>query len=279
MTPRFLFIDGSNLLFQMFYGMPARITGPGGRPIQGTLGFVGALLKIIRLCAPTHVAAIFDGEHENPRAALDPDYKANRPDYSGVPADELPFSQLPDICAALDCLGIPHAETTDCETDDVLAAYARACPGEVVLASFDSDYFQLITDHVSVLRYRGEKTVICTPATIRDKFGIEPGQYADFKALVGDNSDNIRGAEKVGPKTAAALLGQFGTLEGILDRAGEIARPAIRASILRDADRLRRNLALIRLDITAALPFPPDALVYTDQGLTTTDVLRRIGLK
>lgn len=278
-TPRWLLIDGSNLLFQMFYGMPARITGANGRPIQGTLGFMGALLKIIRMISPTHVGVIFDGEHANPRAALDPDYKANRPDYSGVPDDELPFSQLPDICAALDCLGIPHAETTDCETDDILAAYAQACAGEVVIASFDSDYFQLITDRVSVLRYRGEKTVICTPDTIREKFGIEPGQYADFKALVGDNSDNIRGAEKIGPKTAAALLAQFGTLEGILARVGEITRPAIRTSIVRDADRLQRNLALIRLDGTAALPFPPDALVYTDRGLTTTDVLRRIGLK
>lgn len=277
--PRWLLIDGSNLLFQMFYGMPARIIGANGRPIQGTLGFVGALLKIIRMTAPTHVAVIFDGEHENPRAALDPNYKANRPDYSNVPDDELPFAQLPDICAALDCLGIPHTETTDCETDDILAAYASVCPGEIVITSFDSDYFQLISDRVSVLRYRGDRTVICTPGTIREKFGIEPAQYADFKALVGDTADNIRGAEKIGAKTAAALLSEFGSLEGILAHAGEIRRPAVQLSILQNADRLRRNLTLVRLDGTAALPLPPDALCYTDQHLTTTEILRRIGLK
>ena len=276
---RHLFIDGSNLLFQMFYGMPARINAPDGHPMQGTLGFVGALLRMIRLCTPTHVGVIFDGEHANPRAELDPDYKANRPDYADIPEAELPFSQLPDICAALDLLGIPHTETTDCEADDVLAAYARACPGEVILASFDSDYFQLISDRVSVLRYRGEQSILCTPETFHDKFGIAPAQYADFKAMVGDSADNIRGAEKIGPKTAAQLLRQFGTLEAILARTNEIYRPAVRTSLEQNADRLRRNLALIRLDGHASVPFPPDSLAYADRGLTTTEVLRRLGLK
>jgi len=93
---RLLIIDGSNLLFQMFFGMPARIVNEKGKPIQGTLGFVGALLKIIRKTEPAYVAAIFDGEHENIRSALDADYKANRVDYSAVPEEENPFSQLPD---------------------------------------------------------------------------------------------------------------------------------------------------------------------------------------
>lgn len=91
---RLLIIDGSNLLFQMFFGMPARIVNEKGKPIQGTLGFVGALLKIIRKTEPAYVAAIFDGEHENIRSALDADYKANRVDYSAVPEEENPFSQL-----------------------------------------------------------------------------------------------------------------------------------------------------------------------------------------
>ncbi len=274
-----LLIDGSNLLFQMFYGMPARITGADGRPIQGTLGFVGALRRIIAMTAPTHVGVIFDGEHDNPRAALDPAYKANRPDYTDVPDDELPFGQLPDVYAALDCMGIPHAETTDCETDDVLAAYTRACPGRVTLASFDSDYFQLITDRVSVLRYRGDRTAIWTPETVREKFSIAPGQYADFKAMVGDKSDNIRGVDGIGPKTAAALLAQFDTLDAMLADTAAIARPSTRAAIEASADRLHRNRALIRLESDVPLPFPPDALAYTDCGMTTTEILRAIGAR
>ena len=81
---RLLIVDGSNLLFQMFFGMPARIVNEQGKAIQGTLGFVGALLKIIRMSNPTHIVALFDGEHENSRTALDADYKANRADYSKV---------------------------------------------------------------------------------------------------------------------------------------------------------------------------------------------------
>ena len=89
---KLLIVDGSNLLFQMFYGMPARIVGADGKAIQGTLGFVGALLKIIRMTAPTHVLVVFDGECENPRRELDEDYKGNRPDYSQLPEEDTPFS-------------------------------------------------------------------------------------------------------------------------------------------------------------------------------------------
>ena len=77
MADRFLIVDGSNLLFQMFFGMPSRITNRRGRPIHGTLGFVGALLKMIRRTSPTHIVVLFDGEHENPRTELNADYKAN----------------------------------------------------------------------------------------------------------------------------------------------------------------------------------------------------------
>ena len=121
---KLLLIDGSNLLFQMFFGMPARIFGADGRAIQGTLGFVGALLKIIRMMSPTHVLVVFDGEHENARADLDEAYKANRPDFSAVSEEENPYSQLGDIYRALDYLQIKYFETTDCEADDVIAGYA-----------------------------------------------------------------------------------------------------------------------------------------------------------
>ena len=107
---RLLIVDGSNLLFQMFFGMPSRITNSEGKAIQGTLGFVGALLKIIHRTEPTHIAVLFDGEHENERSALDSEYKANRVDYSETPEEETPFSQLPDVYAALDYLGIKHTE-------------------------------------------------------------------------------------------------------------------------------------------------------------------------
>lgn len=278
---KLLLVDGSNLLFQMFYGMSARILNHEGKAIQGTLGFVGALLKIVRMVQPTHVAVLFDGECENKRKDIDVEYKANRPDYSQVPEEETPFSQMPDVYEALDYLGMAHGETTDCEADDWIAGYVREYGSEmkIVIVSQDSDFFQLITDRVNVLRYRGDKTVMCDVAYIREKLGVEPTQYAEYKSLTGDNADNIRGAEKVGPKTAAALMKEFGSLERMLLQVQEIKTPSVRQSIMKDADRLRKNYQLIALSGAEKLPFSRERMVFEDRGITTTDVLRGIGLR
>lgn len=278
---RLLLVDGSNLLFQMFFGMPARIVNGQGKAIQGTLGFVGALLKIIRRVEPTHMAVFFDGQHKNDRVDLNPDYKANRKDYSEVPEEENPFSQIGDVYDALDYMGIRHMETTICETDDMIAGYALSYGHEmeVIISSFDSDFFQLITDKVSVLRYRGEKTVICTPEYIKEKFGIAPAQYADFKSLTGDTADNIKGADKVGAKTAASLINEFGTLENILAKAENIKKPSIKVSIIKNAERLKMNYKLIRLENMAELPFSMQELAYSYDGTITNEVLKGIGLR
>lgn len=278
---RLLIVDGHNLLFQMFFGMPARIVNEQGKAIQGTLGFVGALLKIIRRVKPTHITVLFDGEHENSRSALNSDYKVNRIDYSKIPDERNPFSQLNDVYAALDYLGIKHTEATVCEADDLVAGYAMIYgkENEVVISSFDSDFFQLITDKVSVLRYRGDKTVICTPDYITEKFNITPSQYADFKSLTGDISYNIKGADKVGPKTAALLLNEFGTLQEILINSDKIKKPSIKESIIRNAERLKMNYKIIKLENSVLLPFELNELEYNFAETTTNQVLKGIDLK
>ena len=278
---RLFLVDGSNLLFQMFFGMPARIINAQGKAIQGTLGFTGALLKMIRMVEPTHLIVLFDGEHENTRSMIDEDYKANRVDYSEVPEEENPFSQMQDVYAALDFLCIRHMETISCEADDLIASYALTFGSkmQVMISSFDSDFFQLITDKVSVLRYRGKNTVIYTPERIQEKFGIMPGQYADFKSLTGDTADNIKGADKIGQKTAAALVNGFGALENILENAGRIKKPSVKESIVKNAERLRRNYQLIKLENKEPLPFDLHELAYKYDGLTTNEVLKGIGLK
>ncbi|MBQ2892815.1 MAG: flap endonuclease [Oscillospiraceae bacterium] len=265
----------------MFYGMPARIVGRQGKPIQGTLGFLGALLKTVRKLEPTHLAVLFDGETYNPRGELDENYKANREDYSQMPEEDTPFSQLPDVYAALDYLEICHRETEECETDDWMASYAlgmgKSC--KMTLMSQDSDFFQLITDKVSVLRYRGDNSVVCDCAYIRERLGIEPCQYADFKSLTGDSSDNIRGADKVGPKTAAALMQQFGSLDSLLGNIESISKPSVRESIRANAQRLLLNQRLIRLEQKYPVPFSLEQMAYTYDGQTSTQVLTAIGIK
>lgn len=277
---RILVVDGCNLLFQMFFGMPARIRNSKGKAIYGVLGFVGALLKIIRQTAPSHVAVIFDGEHYNARTEVNKDYKANRIDYSALPEDESPFSQIGYVFSALDVLGIKYAETTICEADDIISGYALkyGTENEVIISSFDSDFFQLITDSVFVLRYRGERSVICTPLYIKEKLGIQPSQYACFKSLVGDTADNIKGAPHIGAKTAAQLLSCFDTLEDVIAGAENIKKPSVRRSVIENSARLRDNYKLIKLGLTSDLPFSLDELEYNYNGITTNEVLKAIDL-
>ncbi len=278
---RLLIVDGHNLLFQMFYGMPARIIGANGKPIQGTLGFVGALIKIIKMTEPTHVVALFDSEHGNERTLLLPEYKANRIDYSQMPEDETPFSQLEDIYLALDYMGICHTEVENAEVDDVVSAYVHTYRNdmEIIISSFDSDYFQLIDENVSVLRYRGKHTQICDKTYINDKFGIEPNQYADWKCLTGDSADNIKGVSMVGPKTASGLLHQFGSLAQLLARTEEIKRKCIRASVEASAQQLLLNQKLIYLTGQSGIPFPLEDLIYRYNGVLTREVLQHIHLQ
>ena len=200
---KLLIIDGSNLLFQMFFGMPSRIINGKGKAVQ----------------------------------------------------------QL--------------------ETDDIIAGYAYAYGEQmsVVIASFDSDFFQLINENIKVLRYRGKNTVVCDSDYIKEKLGIAPFLYADFKSLTGDSSDNIKGADKIGPKTAARLLHEFGDLESILENSDSIERPSIKESIVKNAERLRTNYKLIKLGGKAVIPFSISELEYNYSGITTNEVLNGIGLK
>lgn len=277
---KLLLVDGSNLLFQMFYGMPARIHGKQGQPVHGTLGFLGALLKVIRMTNPTHAAVFFDGEHENPRTLLDENYKANRPSFGEMSEEDAPFSQLPDIFRCLDYLNIPFLETVDCETDDLVAAYVHAFREsmEVDILSYDSDFFQLISDNVSVLRYRGKLTQRWDKAYLYERLCVEAEQYADYKSLTGDASDNIRGVPHVGPKTAAKLIQRFGSLDTLLEHLEEISQPALRTSLTENRERVIKNKALIRLDGAVPMPFSNASLAYIPTEKTSVQILRELDI-
>lgn len=278
---KLLIVDGMNLHFQMFFGMPSRIINKEGKAIQGVLGFVGAFIKIIRMTNPTHIVVLFDGQHENDRTELLPEYKANRKDFSVLPEEENPFSQLQYVYDALDFLKVKHTEVAELETDDVVSGYVYTYKNrcEIIIASFDSDFFQLIDDKVRVLRYRGKKTTICDNNYIKEKFNISPCRYADFKSLTGDNADNIKGVPKVGAKTASALINQFGDLQNILEEAEKITKASIRESIIQNSERLRNNYKLIKLENVVTLPFEFNELEYDYSGITTTEVLAGIGLR
>lgn len=278
---KLLIVDGMNLHFQMFFGMPARIKNKAGVGIWGTLGFVGALLKIIKQTKPTHVAVIFDGEGSLERKQTDENYKANRPNYSTAPEDENPFTQLNDVYNALNYLNIKHCESCGCETDDIIAGYAQTYGKDmqIVISSYDSDFFQLINENVQIFRYRGDKSIICDSEYINEKFNISPNVYADFKSLTGDNADNVKGATKVGPKTASLLINKFGSLQNLLENAEKIEKVNLRETIINEKEKLKNNYKIIKLQNNCQLPFDINELKYSlKEGVTTNQVLKEIGL-
>jgi DNA polymerase-1 len=177
-------------------------------------------------------------------------------------------------------MGIHFCEVHGCECDDVIATYAKRYSKDyqVVISSFDSDYFQLISDNVIVMRYRGASSIICDKNYVRERYGITPEYYADWKSLVGDTADNIKGIRGVGPKTATKLINCHGSLSEILAGVEEIQPEKLREKIRDNKDTLLRNYSLIRLDDTGALPFEIEELEYTSERIKTMDVLRKIEL-
>lgn len=279
---KLLIIDGHNLLFQMFFGMPSSILNKDGKAIHGTLGFVGGLVNIIKMVKPSHMIVVFDGDKGNERVAINADYKANRIDYSNVPEEENPFIQLPDIFRALYYMKIKYMETDGFEADDVTASYAIKYNSSlpVVISSFDSDFFQLLNDNIQVLRYRGKNTILFDTYRFYEKYGIEPCYFADYKALVGDNADNIRGIEKIGPKTAMKLINEHGGIFSIIEKISSMESSAVQSSLQRNTQKLLQNMQLIKLDDKAPLPYALEELQYDETGLLkTVEILKGIGIK
>lgn len=277
MTNKLLIIDGHNLLFQMFYGMPARIVNSKGKPIHAVVGFVGALIKMIDMTACTHIVVLFDKEQPNQRAEILPDYKSNRQDFSKIDQQDNPFSQLEDIYKALDYMGIQHTEVENEEVDDTIASYVLTYhyTTSITIASFDSDFFQLIKENVTILRYRGKSSVFCDSDYVKNRFGIEPSQYADFKALVGDAADVIKGIPKIGVKTASSLLNQYQNIEGIV-RKINVLKPAIRNSLEENIETLKLNYQLICLNKIGKLLFTIKELFLHTKEYKTKDILYKI---
>ncbi|MDE7095537.1 MAG: hypothetical protein K2O23_03530, partial [Anaeroplasmataceae bacterium] len=270
-----LLVDGSNLLFQMFYGMPSRIINKEGKSIQGILGFIGALRKIITATRPTHICVLFDGEHENSRSTLYEEYKSNRIDYSTMPLEDTPFSQLPDIYKALKYLNISFKEIQDFETDDYIATYAKTYQThmEIVIASWDSDYFSLINDRVQIYRYRGKSSYICDIQYLKDKLHITPDKYIFYKSLVGDSADNIKGVQKIGPVTATKIVNGYSSIEELYKNLDSCKYQ----NLLKDAkEQLFLNEKLISFNTIEKLPFSITELQYTSSIDSTIDVLKKI---
>lgn len=280
---KLLIVDGHNLLFQMFYGMPARIYGKNDKLVHGTIGFLGALLKIIKIVVPTNIIVIFDGENGNGRTEINPEYKANRIDYTDVEESDNPFSQLEDIMKSLEFINIKYYETIDgYEADDDIAGYVRMHSEmmKIFIVSNDTDFLQLVGKNVSLYVYRGKNSVIYDEAKVLERYGIESTFFADYKVLIGDNSDNLKGVPKVGPKTAAKLINQYGGVHDILEKLHEIKPPSIKLALTENSRKVISNLELIKLAKNSPLPYSINEIAYChdNEKSATMKILRDIGV-
>lgn len=248
MKKKIILVDGHNLLFRMFYGIPSSIKNPKGKEIRGLVGFLGSLKKLADKFNPFSLVVIFDSEtSRDSNLMIDVDYKANRKDYTEVIEDENPFSQLPLIQKALDFLDICYLEVEKNETDDYIASLIsnnRFKDYEYIIVSNDTDFIQLIDEQVFLYVLKGKNSVLYDRELIMDKYQILPDKYVIYKALVGDKSDNIEGIHGIGKVTASAIL-KNGSIENyILKCDGN----RICTLLKNNESKIKKNIKLISLN-------------------------------
>lgn len=245
-------IDASPYIFRAYFSLPPSLKDRQGRPVNAVHGFASFLLRLRELESPSHLALFFDRSlNSSFRNELLPSYKAQRE----LPPPELE-AQL-DTCERLgQALGIAVFASERFEADDLLAAVCRARVAEgheVCLVSSDKDLMQLVSERVTLYDFARDERY--DPAGVRAKFGVDPAQIADYLGLAGDSVDNIPGVPGIGPKTAAALLQELGSLDGIYARLAEVPNLKMRGAAAvaaklaqhRESAFLSRELALLPL--------------------------------
>lgn len=241
---RLLIVDGHAYAYRAFYAI-RQLNGPDGMGTNGIYGFIKMLQKMQTRVNPSHVAVIWDGGLAAERMTLHPDYKSNRP---ASPPDL--DRQIEEIQEYLRASGVATCQQEGVEADDLICRLCDAAVKDgfdVVIASSDKDFMQLVSERVGILNPNDKTEAIWGAEQVRLKTGVEPKQVLDWLALLGDAVDNIPGVPGVGPKTAADLLRQFGSVEGIYGALGAVKSDRLRAALAEGEGLVRKNLELIRL--------------------------------
>ena len=258
-APRLYLVDGSGYIFRAYHALPP-LSRSDGLPTGAVAGFCNMLFKFLEDVRgpdrPTHLVVVFDKSEDTFRKDLYPDYKAHRP---APPEDLIPQFGL--IREAVAAFGVPMVELNGFEADDIIATYARAAAGagaKVRIVSSDKDLMQLVEDGRIEL-FDPMKNKAIGPAEVVEKFGVPPEQVIDVQALMGDSVDNVPGCPGVGQKTAAELIGAYGSIEALLARADEIKQPKRRENLIAHAEAIRLSKELVTLKDDVALAEPWEA--------------------
>ena len=257
---RLYLVDGSGYIFRAYHALPPLTRKSDALPVGAVAGYSNMLYKLLADMAeehePTHLAVIFDYSGKTFRNDLYPEYKAHRPP---PPEDLIP--QFPLVRDATRAFNVPSIELEGYEADDLIASYARAAVeagGEWVIISSDKDLMQLVNDKVTLFDTMKNKRI--ARAEVIEKFGVPPDKVIEVQALAGDSVDNVPGIPGIGIKTAAQLIEEYGDLETLLARAGEIRQNKRREKLIEFADAARISKKLVTLKDDAPLPEPLEDL-------------------
>src|SRR4051812_46211182 len=253
-------VDGSGYIFRAYHALPPLNRKSDGLQVNAVLGFCNMLWKLLRDMPeddrPRHRAIIFDKSEITFRNKLYPDYKAHRPP---APDDLIPqFALIREAVRAFD---LPCLEQVGYEADDLIATYVReACErgATATIVSSDKDLMQLVTDCVTMYDTMKDRRIGI--AEVIEKFGVPPEKVVEVQALAGDSTDNVPGVPGIGVKTAAQLIVEYGDLETLLQRAGDIKQPKRREALIEHAERARISRQLVMLGDKVDLEVPLDEL-------------------
>jgi len=253
-TDHFYLIDGSGYIFRAYYALPPLTRKSDGMPTGAVSGFCSMLFKLLEdskssenLQKPTHFAVIFDSARKNFRNEIYSDYKANRSD---APEDLIP--QFDFIRKSVLAFNLPSIELLNYEADDLIATYVEQIllvGAKVTIVSSDKDLMQLYKKDVRI--YDPMKNKFISEEDVKNKFGVKPNKVIDVQSLAGDSSDNVPGVPGIGVKTAAELINKYGTLEKLLEKAGEIKQNKRRETIIENKDKaiVSKKLVTLKKDV------------------------------
>ncbi|MEJ2382563.1 MAG: DNA polymerase I [Gammaproteobacteria bacterium] len=261
-----ILVDGSSYLYRAFHALPP-LTNSRGEPTGAVYGVVNMLRRLLREHDPDHLAVVFDAKGKTFRDELFEQYKANRP-----PMPEDLSAQVEPLLAIVRAMGLPLLQVAGVEADDVigtLAAEAREHGLPVLVSTGDKDMAQLVDERVTLVNTMSD--TVLDPAGVEQKFGVPPARIVDYLALIGDTSDNIPGVPKVGPKTAAKWLQQYGSLDAIVAHAADI-KGKVGESLREHLGQLPLSVQLATIKCDVPLEQHPDELRV---GEPDRDTLRR----
>ena len=284
MNRKILLVDGNSIMNRAFYAVYGRapMTAPDGTPTGALNGFFNTLLSVRDEYAPTDICVLFDLKAPTFRHKMSKDYKAQR---KGMPPEL--SAQMPVVKDLLDRMGISRMEMEGYEADDLIGTLSRLGEEDgdtVYILSGDHDDYQLLSDKVSVIMPQSGKgkppRILVTKEYFEEEYGVSPDVFVYVKALMGDNSDNIKGVDKVGEKTAFKLIAEYKDLEGVLANTDKMT-PALAKNISASRELLDLNLKLCTIDRNVPVPYGIGEISFTDikDRQSLYDELYRLSLK